>query len=208
MTTHRLLPVLTACLATLLAGCTQGTADTSAPASPANDGPPAPAAAPIVDALVATHRPDVIYVPTPAPVVDAMLALAEVGEGDVLYDLGSGDGRIPIAAATKFGIRAVGIEIDPDLVATARANAHAAGVAGQVEFRQQDLFQADIGEATVVTLYLLQSLNVKLRPKLLSELRPGTRIVSHAFDMADEWPPEDTRHVDGQPIHRWTVPER
>lgn len=154
------------------------------------------------------REPDVVYVPTPEPVVEAMLELAGVGEDDVLYDLGSGDGRIPIAAAKKFGIRAVGIDIDPVRVREATANAKAAGVSHLVTFRQEDLFQSDFSEATVVTLYLLQSLNQKLRPKLLSDLEPGTRIVSHAFDMGEIWEPEQTREVDSSTIHLWTVPER
>ncbi|MCD9030361.1 class I SAM-dependent methyltransferase [Luteimonas sp. Y-2-2-4F] len=152
--------------------------------------------------------PDVIYVPTPQPVVDAMLKLAGVNRNDVLYDLGSGDGRIPVTAAREFGIRAVGIDINPVRIREANANAQRAGVTELVTFREEDLFEADISEATVVTLYLLQSLNVKLRPKLLSELRPGTRIVSHAFDMANEWEPEQTQQVGDSTIYLWTVPER
>lgn len=160
------------------------------------------------DARKPSREPDVIYVPTPEPVVDAMLNLAGVKEGDVLYDLGSGDGRIPIAAAQRFGVRGVGIDINPVRVREANANAETAGVTDLVTFKEADLFQEDISEATVVTLYLLQSLNVKLRPKLLAELAPGTRIVSHAFDMADQWEPEQTREVDGTRIYLWTVPER
>jgi cyclopropane fatty-acyl-phospholipid synthase-like methyltransferase len=136
-----------------------------------------------------------------------MLKLAEVRDGDVLYDLGSGDGRIPIAAAKKFKVRAVGIDIDPQRIREANANAKAAGVTGEVTFRQEDLFQADFSDATVVTLYLLDSLNEKLRPKLLSELKPGTRIVSHVFRMGD-WEPEETQQVSGSTIYRWTIPER
>ena len=167
------------------------------PESPFEEGAPPPA-----------RSPDVIYVPTPQPVVEGMLELAGVGPDDVLYDLGSGDGRIPVTAAKKYSIRAVGIDINPVRIREANANAEAAGVTDKVTFIEADLFQADISEATVVTLYLLQSLNVKLRPKLLSELRPGTRIVSHAFDMANEWEPEETREVDGSMIYLWTVPER
>lgn len=160
------------------------------------------------DAPPPARTPDVIYVPTPEPVVDAMLELAEVGPGDVLYDLGSGDGRIPITAAKRFGIRAVGIDINPVRIMEANANAEAAGVSDTVTFIEGDMFDAWISDASVVTLYLLQSLNVKLRPKLLSELQPGTRIVSHSFDMANEWEPEETREVDGSMIYLWTVPER
>ena len=160
------------------------------------------------DAPPPVREPDVIYVPTPQPVVDAMLELANVGPDDVLYDLGSGDGRIPITAAKRFGIHAVGIDINPARIREANANAEEAGVADKVTFIEGDMFDAWISEASVVTLYLLQSLNVKLRPKLLSELKPGTRIVSHSFDMANEWEPEESRDVDGSRIYLWTVPER
>lgn len=155
----------------------------------------------------ATRSPDVVYVPTPQHVVDQMLELADVRSGDVLYDLGSGDGRIPITAARKYGIRAVGIDIDPERIAEARENARKAGVEKLVTFRQADLFTSDIGEASVVTLYLLESLNEKLRPKLLAELEPGTRIVSHAFRMGD-WQPEVARDAQGSEIFLWRVPER
>ncbi len=160
------------------------------------------------DAPPPAREPDVIYVPTPQPVVDAMLELAKVGPDDVLYDLGSGDGRIPITAAKRFGIHAVGIDINPARIREANANAEEAGVTDLVTFIEGDMFDAWISEASVVTLYLLQSLNVKLRPKLLSELKPGTRIVSHSFDMANEWEPEETREIDGSKIYLWTVPER
>ncbi len=153
------------------------------------------------------NKPDVIYVPTPQPVVDAMLELAKVKKGDVLYDLGSGDGRIPITAAREYGIRAVGIEIDPERIAEANANIAKAGVGDLVTIRSGDLFKADFRDATVVTLYLLDSLNEKLRPKLLSELKPGTRIVSHAFRMGD-WEPEAQQNIDGNMIYLWTVPPR
>lgn len=155
----------------------------------------------------APRTPDVIFVPTPQPVVDAMLEMAGVRKGDVLYDLGSGDGRIPITAAKRYGVRAVGIDIDPERIAEAKANARAAGVTDRVSFRQADLFTSDFSEASVVTLYLLDSLNEKLRPKLLAELKPGTRIVSHAFRMGD-WEPERTQDVDGRMIYFWTVPAR
>jgi precorrin-6B methylase 2 len=150
---------------------------------------------------------DVPFVPTPEPVVERMLELAKVGPNDVVYDLGSGDGRIVIAAASKYGARGVGIDIDPNRVREARDNAREAGVADRVEFRQGDLFKADIGEATVVTLYLLSSINTKLRPKLLSELKPGTRVVSHAFAMGD-WEPVQTDTVEGRTVYYWVVPER
>lgn len=128
------------------------------------------------------------YVPTPPDVVDRMLGLAAVTRDDVVYDLGSGDGRIPIAAARTFGARGVGLDIDPRRIEDARANARAAGVEHLVEFRQQDVLTADLSPATVVTLYLLSSSNAKLRPILTRQLRPGTRIVSHAFSMGPEWP--------------------
>lgn len=160
------------------------------------------------DAPVAEKRtPDVIFVPTPPEVVDAMIAMAGVKDGDILYDLGSGDGRIPIAAAKKFKLKAVGIDIDPTRIAEANANAQAAGVTDEVTFRQEDLFAADFREATVVTLYLLDTLNEKLRPKLVAELKPGTRIVSHAFRMGD-WEPEQSRNIDGRMVYMWTVPPR
>lgn len=160
------------------------------------------------EALPLSREPDVIYVPTPQPVVDAMLNLAQVKAGDVLYDLGSGDGRIPITAAGRFGVRAVGYDINPVRIREANANAEAAGVTDLVTFKQADLFEEDISEASVVMLYLLQSLNVQLRPKLLAELEPGTRIVSHAFDMADQWEPEVTQTIGSSTIYLWTVPER
>jgi ubiquinone/menaquinone biosynthesis C-methylase UbiE len=153
------------------------------------------------------QAPDVIYVPTPYEVVDAMLALAKVKKGDVLYDLGSGDGRIPVTAAKNFGIRAVGIDVDPQRIAEANENARRNRVAGLVEFRQEDLFRADFREATVVTLYLLPDLNVKLRPRLLAELKPGTRIVSHQFDMGT-WKPDRKVELRGRTIYLWTVPKR
>jgi tRNA G37 N-methylase Trm5 len=151
------------------------------------------------------RTPDVIYVPTPQEVVERMLEVAKVGKGDVLYDLGSGDGRIPVTAAKKFGIRAVGIDIDPDRIREANENAKKNGVEKLVKFRNEDLFRANFREATVVTLYLLPDLNVKLRPKLWRELKPGTRIVSHQFDMGD-WKPEQTIDLNGRTIYFWTVP--
>lgn len=153
-----------------------------------------------------TRSPDVVYVPTPTSVVNEMLRLANVKSNDVVYDLGSGDGRIVIAAAKDRGARGIGIDINPQRVREANENAQKAGVTDRVEFRQQDLFQTDFRDATVVTLYLLPELNVKLRPKLLSELKPGTRIVSHAFDMGD-WKPEKVVEVDGRTVYYWMVPE-
>ena len=151
-------------------------------------------------------QPDVIYVPTPQPVVDAMLALAQVTRTDVVYDLGSGDGRIVIAAAKQYGARGVGIEIDPALVKKATENAAAAGVSARVRFVTHDLFTADVSRASVVTLYLLQSINERLRPKLVRELKPGTRIVSHVFNMGPEWPPEKTITIERSRIFLWSIP--
>jgi SAM-dependent methyltransferase len=150
--------------------------------------------------------PDVKFVPTPPAVVARMLRMAHVQEGDVLYDLGSGDGRIPIMAARAYGIYAVGIDIDERRIAEANERARLAGVTEHVEFLLGDLFAADIREATVVTLYLLDVLNERLRPTLLRELLPGTRIVSHAFRMGN-WEPEQRAQVDGHMIYGWTVPE-
>lgn len=157
-------------------------------------------------ALQQERRPDVIFVPTREVVVDAMLDAANVGPNDVVYDLGCGDGRIVIAAA-KRGARGVGIDIDPQRIAEAKENAMKAGVADRVEFRQEDLFEADIRSASVVTLYLLPSLNLKLRPRLQEQLMPGTRIVSHDFDMGD-WQADKVIPVDGKTVYLWTLPRR
>ena len=150
-------------------------------------------------------EPDVVYVPTPQPVVEAMLELAQVKRTDVVYDLGSGDGRIVITAAKKYGASGVGLEIDPALVKKARENAAAAGVSNRVRFAAQNLYTADLSKASVVTLYLLQSINERLRPKLVRELKPGTRIVSHVFNMGPEWPPERTITVDRSRIYLWSI---
>ncbi|BDA75613.1 hypothetical protein CAL7716_097790 [Calothrix sp. PCC 7716] len=149
---------------------------------------------------------NLLYVPTPQPVVDAMLQLAQVNSDDLIYDLGSGDGRIPITAAQKYGARGVGIDLNPERIQEANANLQRSGVVNNVEFRQQDLFETDLSKASVVTLYLLPEVMTKLRPKLLQELRPGTRIVSHAFDMGD-WKPQQVQEVDGRTIYLWVVPE-
>jgi SAM-dependent methyltransferase len=151
------------------------------------------------------RTPDVPYVPTPQPVVEAMLKLGEVKKGDVLYDLGSGDGRIAITAAKLYGVRATGIDINPERIAEAEANAKNEKVTDKVKFRNEDLFEANIGDATVVTLYLLPSINLKLRPKLWKDLKPGTRIVSHSFDMGD-WEPEKKIEVEGRYLYLWRVP--
>ncbi|WP_103027342.1 SAM-dependent methyltransferase [Salinibacter altiplanensis] len=149
---------------------------------------------------------DVPYVPTPEPVVDRMLELANVDETDIVYDLGSGDGRIVIRAARTYGARGVGIEIDPARVEEARKNAQKAGVSDLVEFRQGDLFASNISDATVVTLYLLPSVNQKLRPILFEQLSPGTPVVSHDFDMG-QWSPDRTVDLKGDTVYRWTIPE-
>lgn len=191
-----------------LAACTStsaskpaATESTAAAAAPASAQAPAPAnpQAPLRD-------PDVIYVPTPQNVVDAMLKMANVTASDVVYDLGSGDGRIPITAAQKHGARAVGIDINPQRIKEANENLAkaGAGVADKVTFLNQDLFETDLSQATVITLYLLPSLNQKLMPKL-KQLKPGTRIVSHSFDMGTAWPPEKTEDVRGRVIYYWTI---
>ncbi|MEN3278741.1 MAG: hypothetical protein V7631_4531 [Massilia sp.] len=149
---------------------------------------------------------DVPYVPTPQAVVDRMLKLAEVGKNDVLFDLGCGDGRIVVTAA-KMGARCTGIDIDPERIAEAKENAKKAGVTDRVTFRQANLFDTDLSSATVVTLYLLPTINTKLRPQLWKQLKVGSRVVSHAFDMGPEWPPEKTETVDGRTIYYWTVTE-
>lgn len=151
-------------------------------------------------------RPDVPYVPTPRAVADRMLEVAGVSEDDRIYDLGSGDGRILIRAARDYGAEGVGYELNGLLVREARENAREAGVADLVEFRREDLFTADLSDATVVTLYLSDSLNVRLRPKLLSELAPGTFVVSHDFGMGS-WEPDHVERHRGHHILRWVVPE-
>jgi ribosomal protein L11 methylase PrmA len=155
----------------------------------------------------ASQTPDVIFVPTPQDVVEDMLRLADVKKGDVLYDLGSGDGRIAITAAKKYGIRATGIDIDPERIREANENAKKAGVSNLVQFRQEDLFRADFKDASIITLYLLPDLNVRLRPKLWDELKPGTRIVSHQFEMGN-WKPEKKLESNGRTIYFWTVPPK
>jgi len=151
------------------------------------------------------RKPDVVYVPTPQPVVEKMLEMARVTDSDIVYDLGSGDGRIPITAAKKHGARALGIDIDPKRVDEANRNAKRAGVTDKVSFVRGDLFQTDLSEATVITLYLLPNLNLKLKP-VLQQLKPGTRIVSHNFSMGD-WPPDQTVRVGSSVVYLWTVRE-
>ena len=162
-------------------------------------------ASPSARQLTRLRPPDVRFVPTPDNVVEAMLNLAHVTSADIVYDLGSGDGRIPIAAAARYGARAVGIEIDPILVRQAEGNLAKAGVGDRVRFFNQDLFEANISAATVVTLFLLPRLNLELMPKLKRELRPGARIVSHQFHMGDQWPPDQSQDVNGLMIYLWTI---
>ena len=169
----------------------------------ASSGPALSAQAAATAAQQGLRQPDVIYVPTRQSVVDAMLKVANVKAGDVLYDLGCGDGRIPVTAA-KLGARAVCIDIDPRRIAEANENVKKNAVGDRVKVLNQDLFTTDISEATVVSLYLLPSLNLKLRPTLWKTLKPGTRIVSHDFDMGD-WKPEQTLNVDGATIYYWTI---
>jgi len=151
---------------------------------------------------------DVPYVPTPREVVSRMLEMADVQPADFVVDLGSGDGRIAIAAVRERGARgAMGVDIDPERIAEARANAERAGVADKVEFRRQDLFDTDLSRASVLTMYLLPDVNLKLRPRILDELPPGTRVVSHAFTMRD-WEPDASASVDGRSIYLWIVPAK
>jgi cyclopropane fatty-acyl-phospholipid synthase-like methyltransferase len=173
-----------------------------------------PAAAQQTTTQAPLRSPDVIFVPTPPEVVKAMLETAKVGKGDIVYDLGSGDGRIAIAAVRDFGAgRSTGIDIDPQRIREATENLKQAeekmpGISKRVRFLNQDLFTTDISDATVITLYLLPSLNVKLMPKLKAELKPGTRIVSHSFDMMGQWEPEKTVDVNGRQVYFWTIPKR
>lgn len=150
---------------------------------------------------------DVPFVPTDDTVIKAMLDLAEVGPNDLLYDLGAGDGRIVVAAALERDTRCIGVEIDPLRIADAMEYAGDTGVEYLVDFIEEDIFTVDFSEATVVTLYLLESVNLQLRPRLLNELRPGTRIVSHAFSMGD-WKPDELLAVSGIKIFKWVVPAK
>jgi ubiquinone/menaquinone biosynthesis C-methylase UbiE len=159
-----------------------------------------------VAAAQSTPHLDVPYVPSPNPVVEGMLKLAGVKSGDTVYDLGCGDGRIVITAAKTYGAKGVGVDINPERIEEARANARSAKVEDKVKFEENDLFKANISNATVVTLYLLPDVNVRLKPKLLKELKPGTRIVSHSFDMGD-WKPEKDELIEGRHIYLWTVPK-
>lgn len=149
---------------------------------------------------------DVPYEPSPPEVVEAMLNLAGVGPNDIVYDLGCGDGRIVIAAARR-GAKAIGIDLDPKRIAEAKANAAKAGVADRTAFRVGDLYASDFSDATVVTLFLWPHVNRKLQPILWQQLRPGTRVVSHIWEMRADWPPERSESIGTRRIHRWTITE-
>jgi SAM-dependent methyltransferase len=202
-TAHRLHIVGVAVLAFIVAACAAAQnaevrKQDPQPATPAPTQPPT------------AVKKDVPYVPTPQNVVDEMLTLANVSKNDVVYDLGCGDGRLVITAVKKFGAkRGFGVDIDPQRIAESNENAKTAGVTDRVSFAVQDLFQTDLKDASVVTLYLLPAVNLKLRPKLLSDLKPGTRVVSHSFDMGD-WKPDKTIVVQpgGQILHLWTIPAK
>ncbi len=166
------------------------------------------AAAGMAPVAAADDAADVRYDPSPPAVVERMLEMVDAVSAETLYDLGSGDGRIVVAAARDFGVeRAIGVEIDADLVARSRERARAAGVDDRARFVQADLFEYDFSDADAVTLFLLPQLNRRLRPRLLAELEPGTRVVSHEHRMGD-WRPDDTDRVDGHAIYRWTIPAR
>jgi tRNA G37 N-methylase Trm5 len=153
---------------------------------------------------LSAQTPDIHFVPAPGGAIEAMLTLAHVTADDVVYDLGSGEGDILIRAAQKYGARGVGVEIDPALIKTATERARKRGVADKIRFIQGDLFKADISEATVVTLFLSGSINRRLEPKLKSELKPGTRVVSYRFDMFD-WQPDEERKAAGRRVYLWTI---
>lgn len=162
-------------------------------------------AAALAQELSTTPKLDVPYVPTPQPVVDKMLELAKVDKNDVVYDLGCGDGRIVVTAAKRHGARGVGIDLNPQRIAEARENAKTAGVTDRVKFMVGDLYKTDLSAASVVTLYLLPSVNRELRPQLWKQLKVGTRVVSHDFDMGEEWPPEKVEKVAGKTVYYWTI---
>ena len=189
--------VLSLCVARLHA---QAEAPAAAPAAPA---------APAAEAPVKEVHKDVPYVPTPEPVVDKMIELAKVTKDDVAYDFGCGDGRLVIAAVKAGAKRGLGVDIDPERIKEANENAKTAGVTDKVKFEEKDLFTMDFKDATVLTMYLLPSVNMKLRPKILDEMKPGSRVVSHAFDMED-WEPEQEVTVEpgGQTVYMWTVPAK
>ncbi len=219
MHSQQLVKLLVACMTAgslILAGCNlqrqfdPQVSEGEKATQPATNAGQTPTLSPTSEPQAQKPKADVPFVPTPQNVVDEMLRMARVGENDVLYDLGSGDGRIVITAAQKFGTRGTGIEIEPELIAQSLDSAKKAGVEERVKFLQQDLFETDLGDATVVTLYLLPEVNLKLRPKLLSQLKPGTRVVSHNYDMG-EWEPERVEQVKSQTgehvLYYWVVPE-
>ncbi|HKY28826.1 MAG TPA: class I SAM-dependent methyltransferase [Pyrinomonadaceae bacterium] len=213
MTIRITLLVFIALIALVLSGCANSDKAQSAPPAtpPTSPAAASPTGTPKVAGVEIVDQPlDVPYVPTPDEVVARMLIMAGVNKKDFLYDLGSGDGRIVITAAKKYGARGVGYDLNPKRIEESNDNARKAGVTNMVRFVKKDLFEADLTGATVVTLYLLPDVNLKLRPKLLKDLRPGTRIVSHNYDMGD-WKAEayeeitvrGTKHY----VYRWTVPE-
>ena len=157
---------------------------------------------------VLSFRPDIPFVVTGDEVVVKMLEMARVGESDLVYDLGCGDGRIVIAAAKKYGARGYCVDIDPQRTSEARWYARRAGVAEKIQVRTADLFTIDLSPATVVTIYLGPEMNQRLMPKLFKELRPGTRVVSHKFHMGDAWPPEQTAKIGDSMLYFWTIPPR
>lgn len=150
---------------------------------------------------------DVPYVPTPMDVVEAMLDVAKVSKNDVVYDLGCGDGRIVVTAAKKYGATGIGVDLNPERIKEANENAKEKGVENKVKFYEGNLFDFDFSKASVLTLYLLPDVNLQLMPKILKEMKPGSRVVSHAFDMGD-WKPDKQISVDGRTVYMWTVPKR
>ena len=187
-----------------------GTAQRSTPQTPPARGTPPPTPPLTIQPVTPLHPPDVIFLPSEDAVVDGMLKLASVRKEDVVYDLGCGDGKIVIAAARKYGARAVGVDIDPERIKEATANVQRAGLGDKVSLVLGDIFDpaVSIHDATVVTLFLLPSLNQKLRPRLMSDLAPGTRVVSNSFDMGNDWPPAKTEQIGNFTIYLWTIPKR
>jgi len=195
----RISPVAAAVLAALFHAAPAGSAAPSPPSLRPQQPPPQNPGEP----REGQAGKDVIWLPTPGALVERMLTMAQVGPRDVLYDLGSGDGRMVIAAA-KRGAQAVGIEFNPELVAHSESQARAQGVARKARFVQGDFFETDFSQASVVALYLLSTLNMRLRPTLL-KMRPGTRVVSHAFNM-DDWAPDEVSRADQRTAYLWIVP--
>lgn len=202
------LPALMMCLSLFVQACGGGGQRAASEMPPSNVPAPTPESPPVGETAA---TPEVPFVPTPQRVVDEMLRVAKVGKDDVLYDLGSGDGRIVITAARQFGTRGIGVDIDPRRISESNQNAEREGVTDRVQFQERDLFEMDLSEATVVTLYLLPNVNMRLRPKLLRELRPGARVVSHNYDMGD-WKPNRTIDMSKEGGHHivyyWVVPDR